>query len=87
MRFLAQLANFQKLTVSKSMKCSLLIAVILVAGVQIGCVTGNALRTAEKTRCGERTIAVRLKPIKMLWTLNRGTPEALSSTTRHRRTA
>ncbi len=48
MKFLAQLANFQKFSVIKSMKSYLLIAVVLLIGAQIGCVTGNALRTAEK---------------------------------------
>ena len=47
MKFLAQLANFQKLSV-KSMKYCALITVILVAGVHIGCVSGSGLRAAEK---------------------------------------
>ena len=47
MKFLAQFTNCKKLAV-KSMKSCVLIAVILVAGVQIGCVPGGgALRTAE----------------------------------------
>lgn len=47
MKFLTQLANFQKFAI-QNIKYYGLIAVILVAGVQIGCVTDSGLRAAEK---------------------------------------
>lgn len=47
MKLLTQLANFQKFAI-KNIKYYGLIAVIFVAGVQIGCVAGSGLRAAEK---------------------------------------
>lgn len=47
MKFLAQFANFSKLAV-RSMKYCAFIAVILIVGMQIGCVSGSGLRAAEK---------------------------------------
>ena len=47
MKFLVQLANTQKFAV-KSIKYCVFITVILVVGMQIGCVAGSGLRAAEK---------------------------------------
>jgi tetratricopeptide (TPR) repeat protein len=46
-KFLVQLANTQKFAV-KSIKYCVFITVILVVGMQIGCVAGSGLRAAEK---------------------------------------
>ena len=76
MKFLAQLANFQKFTVIiKRMNSYLLIAVILVAGVQIGCVTGNALRAAEKL-AAEKDYPGALDAYQSIVDTKPGTPEA-----------
>ena len=47
MKFLVQFANTQKFAV-KSIKYCVFITVILVVGMQIGCVAGSGLRAAEK---------------------------------------
>ena len=78
MKFLAQLANFQKVSVIKSMKDSLLIAVILGVGVQIGCVTGNALRTAEKL-AAEKEYRGALEAYQNVVDTKPGTAEALQA--------
>lgn len=78
MKFLAQLANFQKSTVIKSRKYYPLIAVILVVGVQIGCVTGNALRTAENL-AAEKDYRGALEAYQNVVDTKPGTPEALQS--------
>ena len=75
MKFLAQFANFQKFAVIKGMKCCLLIAFILVAGVQIGCVTGNALRAAEKL-AAEKDYRGALEAYQSIVDTKPGTPEA-----------
>ena len=78
MKFLAQLANFQKSAVIKSRKYYPLIAVILVVGVQIGCVTGNALRTAENL-AAEKDYRGALEAYQNVVDTKPGTPEALQS--------
>lgn len=78
MKFLAQLTNFQKSAVIKSMKYYLLIAVILVVGGQIGCVTGNALRTAENL-AAEKDYRGALEAYQNVVDTKPGTPEALQS--------
>ena len=78
MKFLAQLTNFQKSAVIKSMKYYPLIAVILVVGVQIGCVTGNALRTAENL-AAEKDYRGALEAYQNVVDTKPGTPEALQS--------
>ena len=78
MKFLIQLSNFQKRAVIKSMKYSLLIAVILVAGVQIGCVTGSELRTAEKL-AAEKDYRGALEAYQSVVDTKPGTPEALQA--------
>ena len=77
MKFLIHLAHFQKRAV-KSIKYCVLIAVILVAGVQIGCVTGNALRTAEKL-AAEKDYRGALEAYQTVVDTKPGTPEALKA--------
>ncbi len=78
MKFLAQLANFQKASVIKSMTYYLLIAVILGVGGQIGCVTGNALRTAEKL-AAEKDYRGALEAYQNVVDTQPGTPEAFQA--------
>ena len=74
MKFLAHLANFQKLA-EKSMKYCALIAVILVAGVQVGCVAGSGLRAAEKL-AAEKDYTGALAAYQSIVDTKPGTPEA-----------
>ena len=76
-KFLIHLAHFQKRAV-KSIKYCVLIAVTLVAGVQIGCVTGNALRTAEKL-AAEKDYRGALEAYQTVVDTKPGTPEALKA--------
>ena len=78
MKFLAQLTNFKKLA-GKSMKSCVLIAVILVAGVQIGCVPGGgALRTAENL-AAEKDYPGALEAYQSVVDTKPGTPESLQA--------
>jgi tetratricopeptide (TPR) repeat protein len=77
-KFLAQLTNFKKLA-GKSMKSCVLIAVILVAGVQIGCVPGGgALRTAENL-AAEKDYPGALEAYQSVVDTKPGTPESLQA--------
>ena len=74
MKLLAQLANFQKFAV-KNIKYYGLIAVILVAGWQIGCVAGSGLRAAEKLAV-EKDYSGALAAYQSIVDTKPGTPEA-----------
>ena len=76
MKFLAQLANFQKLAIK--MKYCALITVILVAGVQIGCVSGSGLRAAEKLAV-EKDYSGALEAYQSIVDTKSGTPEAVQA--------
>ena len=78
MKFLIQLSNIQQCAVIKSMKYSLLIAIILVAGVQIGCVAGGGLRAAEKL-AAEKDYRGALEAYQTIVDTKPGTPEALKA--------
>ena len=74
MKLLAQLSNFQKFAV-KNIKYYGLIAVILVAGWQIGCVAGSGLRAAEKLAV-EKDYSGALAAYQSIVDTKPGTPEA-----------
>ena len=74
MKLLAQLANFQKFVV-KNIKYYGLIAVILVAGGQIGCVPGSGLRAAEKL-AAEKDYSSALAAYQSIVDTKPDTPEA-----------
>ena len=76
MKFLAQLANFQKLAIK--MKYCALITVILVAGIQIGCVSGSGLRAAEKLAI-EKDYRGALEAYQSIVDTKPGTPEAIQA--------
>ena len=77
MKFVAQLANFQKLGI-KSIKCCALIAVVLLAGVQIGCVSGSGLRAAEKL-VAEKDYPGALAAYQSIVDTKPGTPAAVQA--------
>ena len=77
MRFLAQTADFQKFAV-KSIMYSVLIAIIFVSGVQIGCVTGGALRSAEKL-VEQKDYLGAIEVYQNIVDTKPGTPEALQA--------
>lgn len=76
MKFLVQLTDFQKLAVK--MKYCALITVILVVGVQIGCVSGGGLRTAEKLAM-EKDYRGALEAYQSIVDTKPGTPEAVQA--------
>ncbi len=77
MKFLAQLANFQKLAI-KSKKYCVLIAIILMAGVQIGCVSGGGLRAAENL-AAEKDYPGALAAYQSIVDTEPGTPVAIKA--------
>ena len=78
MKFLAQLANSEKLVV-RSMKYCAFIAIVLVVGMQIGCVAGSGgLRAAEKL-AAEKDYPGALAAYQSIVDTKPGTPLAIQS--------
>lgn len=79
MKFLVQLTDFQKLAIKmKYLKYCALITVTLVVGVQIGCVSGSGLRTAEKLAM-EKDYRGALEAYQSIVDAKPGTPEAVQA--------
>ena len=82
MKFSAQLAirmydRWQKLA-AKSMQCCSLVAIILVAGIHIGCVSGGGLRNAEKL-AEQKDYGGALQAYQNIVDAQPGTPQALQA--------